>query len=104
MIGEFRRSRVLVPVDGGGVLAADFGGVCWLYAFSDEESLSRFATARGNAAGTEVSYMSMYGARLLDVAVPAVGVPAGVAVDVAGPSPLLLPPMGGVVPDAVAVA
>jgi hypothetical protein len=101
---EFRRALVLVPVDGDALLATDFGGVRWLHAFTGEEPLRRFAAARDIPVGTDVPYMTMYGARLLDVAVPAADVPAGVAVDAAGPSPLLLPPVAGIVPDTVAVA
>lgn len=42
--------------------------------------------------------------RLLDAAVPAVGVPCGVALDCAdGQDGMLFPPVRGVVPDGVAV-
>jgi hypothetical protein len=102
-VAEFRRALVLAPVEGDGLLATDFGGVRWLHAFTGEPALSRFAVARGMVEGAEVPYMTVYGARLLDVVVSAVGVPAGVVVDVVGPSPLLLPPVAGIVPDAVAV-
>ncbi|WP_327065797.1 hypothetical protein [Kitasatospora sp. NBC_01302] len=50
-----------------------------------------------------VEYLTVYGWRLLDVAVPMLGVPAGIALDVAGTAPFLSPPVVGVVPDAVAV-
>ncbi|WTO35381.1 hypothetical protein OG399_13825 [Streptomyces achromogenes] len=37
LLGEFRRTAVLVPVgEGEAPLTADFGGVRWIYAFSDE--------------------------------------------------------------------
>ncbi|WP_035846704.1 hypothetical protein [Kitasatospora azatica] len=98
---EFRRSAVLVPTQGGEPLAGELGGVQWLYAFTGEDALMRYAQAR--EMGPEVPYLTVYGWRLLDVAVPAMGVPAGVAVDVAGPAPFLLPPVHGIVPDAVAV-
>lgn len=104
LVGEFRRALVLVPLSGEGVWSADSGGVRWLYAFTGEESLGRFAAARGIEPGTELPYMRVYGARLLDVAVPAVGVPAGIVVDAAGPWPGLLPPVAGIVPEAVVVA
>ncbi|MFY4723926.1 hypothetical protein [Streptomyces sp. LaBMicrA B280] len=42
------------------------------------------------------------GARLLDAAVPAAGVPCGVALDAGGPG-ALFPPVAGIVPDRVAV-
>ncbi|MFI6448119.1 hypothetical protein [Kitasatospora sp. NPDC050543] len=56
-----------------------------------------------DAANAGWPYVTVHGARLLDIAVPAVGVPAGVVLDVAGPSPAFLPPVTGIVPDSVAV-
>ncbi|MFF4909654.1 SseB family protein [Streptomyces sp. NPDC001260] len=103
LIGAFRRALVLVPLAGEAVWSADFGGVRWLYAFTGEESMGRFLAARGIGPGTEVPYMTVYGSRLLGVAVPAVGVPAGISVDVAGPWPGLLPPVAGIVPPVAAV-
>ncbi|MET9448885.1 hypothetical protein [Streptomyces cinerochromogenes] len=104
LLGEFRRTAVLVPVDEDeALLAADFGGVRWFYAFSDEHALARFALARGEG-GREWAYQRWLGARLLDAAVPAVGVPCGVALDCAdGEGGVLFPPVRGIVPDAVAV-
>ncbi|MFF9000950.1 hypothetical protein [Streptomyces achromogenes] len=105
LLGEFRRTAVLVPLDPvtGSPLAADFGGVRWIYAFSDEGALARFAVARGEGA-REWVYQRWLGARLLDAAVPAVGVPCGVALDCAdGEDGMVFPPVPGIVPDAVAV-
>jgi hypothetical protein len=103
LLGEFRRTAVLVPTDEGAPLTADFGGVRWIYAFSDETALARFAVARGEG-GQEWPYRRVLGARLLDVAVPAAGVPCGVALDVAGGNEgVLFPPAAGVVPDVAAV-
>jgi hypothetical protein len=45
----------------------------------------------------------VYGARLLDQVVPAVDGPVGIAVDAGTPAGLVLPPVTGIVPDAVAV-
>ncbi|MFF3911679.1 hypothetical protein ACFYZJ_38445 [Streptomyces sp. NPDC001848] len=104
LVGEFRRALLLVPLIGEAVWSADSGGVRWVYAFTGEESLGRFLAARGVGPGAEVRYMRVYGARLLDVAVPAIGVPAGIAVDVAGPWPGLLPPVVGIVSPTAAVA
>ncbi|MDN3265287.1 hypothetical protein QWJ26_36875, partial [Streptomyces sp. CSDS2] len=72
LLGEFRRTAVLVPLDPetGSPLAADLGGVRWFYAFSDEGALARFALARGEGA-REWVYQRWLGARLLDAAVPA---------------------------------
>ncbi|MFE9421616.1 SseB family protein [Kitasatospora sp. NPDC006697] len=89
---DFRRSAVLVPMQDGEPLAGEFGGIEWLFAFSGVEALDRYVQTRGLIA--EVPYLTVYGWRLLDVAVPALGVPAGVAVDVAGPAPFLVPPAG----------
>ncbi|WP_437101900.1 hypothetical protein [Streptomyces sp. enrichment culture] len=104
LLGEFRRTAVLVPLgEGDAPLTADFGGVRWIYAFSDEGALARFAVARGEG-GREWAYQRWLGARLLDAAVPAVGVPCGVALDCAdGEDGMLFPPVRGIVPDAVAV-
>ncbi|MEU0336963.1 hypothetical protein [Streptomyces sp. NPDC006193] len=104
LLGEFRRTPVLVPVDEDDApLTADFGGVRWIYAFSDESALARFAVARGEG-GREWAYQRWLGARLLDAMVPAVGVPCGVALDCAdGEDGMVFPPVRGVVPDEVAV-
>ncbi|OIK23072.1 hypothetical protein [Streptomyces malaysiense] len=101
-VGEFRRTAVLVPVDEHDVpLTGDYGGVRWIYAFSDEAALARYALARAEG-GRVWAYQRWLGARLLDAAVPAVGVPCGVALDVGGAG-ALFPPVAGIVPDRVAV-
>ncbi|QTE00593.1 hypothetical protein [Streptomyces cyanogenus] len=104
LLGEFRRTAVLVPVDGDDApLTGDFGGVRWIYAFSNESALARFALARGEG-GREWAYQRWLGARLLDAVVPAAGVPCGVALDCAdGEDGMVFPPVRGIVPDAVAV-
>ncbi|MFJ4690031.1 hypothetical protein [Streptomyces sp. NPDC088766] len=104
LLGEFRRTAVLVPVgEDEAPLVADHGGIRWLYAFSDESALARFAIARGEAA-REWPYRRVLGARLLDAGVGATGVPCGVALDVGSEgNGVLFPPVAGIVPDAVAV-
>ncbi|MEU6484782.1 SseB family protein [Streptomyces sp. NPDC046887] len=103
LLGEFRRGAVLVPLDAQGSLwTADSGGVRWICAFSDEHALARFAYARGEA-GREWPYRTVFGARLLDVMVPMLPGPAGVALDAGSADGVLFPPVRGVVPDAVAV-
>ncbi|MFF7179978.1 SseB family protein [Streptomyces sp. NPDC008121] len=103
LLGEFRRTAVLVPFDDRGSLwTADFGGVRWICAFSDEEALARFAVARGDA-GREWTYRTILGARLLDVMVPLLPGPGGVALDAGSTDGLLFPPVRGIVPDEVAV-
>lgn len=103
LLGEFRRTAVLVPFDGQGSLwTADFGGVRWICAFSDEEALARFARARGDAT-REWTYRSILGARPLDVMVPMLPGPGGVALDAGSADGMVFPPVAGVVPDEVAV-
>lgn len=103
LLGELRRTAVLVPlVDGDGLWTADWGGVRWICAFSDEAALARFAVVRGEGA-REWAYRRVLGARLLDVMVPALGVPGGVALDVGSDGGVVFPPVAGIVPDSVAV-
>ena len=104
LLGEFRRTAVLVPLDEfGDPWSAEQSGVRWICAFSDEEALARFARARGDA-GREWAYWAVLGARLLDVMVPMLPGPAGVALDAGSEEGgMLFPPVVGIVPDAVAV-
>ncbi|MFE3857336.1 SseB family protein [Streptomyces griseorubiginosus] len=99
-IGEFRRGEVLVPVGEGALLSVEAGGVRWLFAFRDAAALERFAEARGEAVP---EWVPVFGARLLDRVVPGVGGPAGIAVDAGSEAGFVLPPVAGIVPDAVAV-
>ncbi|MFF3528314.1 hypothetical protein ACWD7B_21315 [Streptomyces rubiginosohelvolus] len=109
LVGELRRALVLVPYDRGGLWTAEFGGIRWVCGFTDEAALARFAEERAVVAGTEDAsrsweYAAFRGARLLDEVIPALGVPAGVAVNVADPDgSMLFPPVVGIVPNAVAV-
>ncbi|MET9495357.1 hypothetical protein [Streptomyces sp. NPDC006552] len=117
LLGEFRRTAVLVPLGGdpegaagaGGdageqaMLTADLNGIRFILAFSDEQALARYARARGEFS-REWTYRTVLGAKLLDVAVPAAGVPCGVALDCAdGPDGMVFPPVMGIVPDEAAV-
>ncbi|MEV5240569.1 SseB family protein [Streptomyces cinnamoneus] len=104
LVGEFRRAAVLVPLDeAGGLWSVEFGGVRWICAFTDDVALARFAVERGLSEGQEWRYLSVFGARLLDVVVPQVGGPAGVALDIGSEQPMLFPPVRGIVPDGVAL-
>ncbi|NUV67158.1 hypothetical protein G6W57_08550 [Streptomyces sp. CAI-121] len=111
LVGELRRALVLVPYDRGGLWTAEFGGIRWVCGFTDEAALARFAEERALVEGAEVGaasrsweYAVFRGARLLDEVIPAMGVPAGVAVNVADPDgAMLFPPVVGIVPDGVAV-
>lgn len=100
LVGEFRRAEVLVPVVDGSLLSAESGGIRWLFAFTDEAALERFAEARGEAVPERIP---VFGARLLDQVIPRVDGPAGIAVDAGSPAGFALPPVTGIVPDAVAV-
>lgn len=103
LLGEFRRTAVLVPLDEAGDLwSAEQNGVRWICAFSDEAALARFAQARGDAE-REWTYRAVLGARLLDVMVPMLPGPAGVALDAGSADGMLFPPVAGIVPDAAAV-
>ncbi|MFE7352668.1 SseB family protein [Streptomyces sp. NPDC057543] len=103
LLGEFRRTAVLVPLDEAGDLwSAEQNGVCWICAFSDEAALARFAQARGDAE-REWTYQTVLGARLLDAMVPLLPGPAGVALDAGSADGMLFPPVTGIVPDAAAV-
>ncbi|MFD6886341.1 hypothetical protein [Streptomyces sp. NPDC059957] len=108
LVGEFRRTALLVPLaDGpdGGLMSAMSGGIRWIYAFTDEEALARFAQARGEAeAGREWEFLSVLGARLVDAVVPLADGPAGVVVNAAdADGSMFFPPVAGIVPDANAV-
>jgi hypothetical protein len=108
LVGELRRALVLVPVDGGGLWTASFGGVRWVCGFTDEGALARFARVRdsgdGREAGRAWEFAELRGARLLDEVIPAMGEPAGVAINIGdADGAMLFPPVVGIVPDAVAV-
>ncbi|WP_033286348.1 hypothetical protein [Streptomyces sp. NRRL F-525] len=107
-IGEFRRRRVLVPYgENGAALTVEMHGARWLLAFSDEAALARYARARGES-DRSWRYRAVWGAAVLDAGVPAMaaeaGLPCGVLVDAGdGERGLVLPPVVGIVPEAVAV-
>ncbi|MFF4038719.1 hypothetical protein [Streptomyces sp. NPDC001816] len=106
-LGEFRRRRVLVPYgENGAALTVETHAARWLLAFTDEAALARYARARGE--GDRVwRYRTVWGAAVLDAGVPAVaeaGLPCGVLVDAGdGERGMVLPPVVGIVPEAVAV-
>lgn len=103
VVGEFRRGEVLVPVVDGALLSLEAGGIRWLLVFTGEAALERFAGARGEAVPETVA---VYGARLLDQVIPEaaqVGGPVGIAVDAGSEAGMVLPPVAGIVPDAVAL-
>lgn len=103
LIGEMRRSVLLVPVSDGGLWSVRSGGVRWICGFTDEVALARFALH--HASGEQpMDYAALLGARLVDEIVPALGEPAGLAVDIATEDgSMFFPPVVGIVADAVAV-
>lgn len=103
LVARFRQTGVLVPADDGRLLACDRGGIRWLLAFTRERELAAWVVDRGGDPRRDVDYLRVRGERLLDVAIPALGRPAGVAVDIAGGRPMFFPPLSGIVPDAVAI-
>ncbi|MFD9211099.1 SseB family protein [Streptomyces sioyaensis] len=103
LIGEFRRTHVILPTVDETPMSAELDGIRWLYAFTDEEALARFALSRGSEPGTEWPYVTASGARILDVLIPAVEGPTGVALDAGSEQGALFPPVAGIVPDSAAV-
>ncbi|MFF8975213.1 hypothetical protein, partial [Streptomyces sp. NPDC014995] len=103
LVGEMRRSVLLVPVADGGLWSVRSGGVRWVCGFTDEAALARFALRHGPG-DRPMEYAALLGARIVDEIVPALGEPAGLAVDVATEDgSMFFPPVVGVVPDPVAV-
>ncbi|MER6307743.1 SseB family protein [Streptomyces sp. NPDC001657] len=103
LVGEFRRTHVLIPTVNDTLLSTELDGIRWLYAFTDEEALSRFALGRGAEPGAEWRYVSASGARVLDVLIPAIEGPTGVALDAGSEQGALFPPVAGIVPDRAAI-
>ncbi|MER5215564.1 hypothetical protein ABT063_34805 [Streptomyces sp. NPDC002838] len=103
LVGEMRRSVLLVPVAGGGLWSARSGGVRWICGFTDEAALARFAL-RHSSGDQPMDYAALLGARIVDEVVPSLDEPAGLAVDIATEDgSMFFPPVVGVVPDGVAV-
>ncbi|MFB6979421.1 hypothetical protein [Streptomyces scopuliridis] len=103
LVGEMRRSILLVPTAGGGLWSARSGGVRWICGFTNEAALARFVLM--HASGDQpMEYAALLGARIVDEVVPSLDEPAGLAVDIATEDgSMFFPPVVGVVPDAVAV-
>lgn len=103
LVGEMRRSILLVPTCDGGLWSARSGGVRWICGFTDETALARFAVRRGPG-DRPMDYAALLGARIVDEVVPSLGEPAGLAVDIASEDgSMFFPPVSGIVPDGVAV-
>lgn len=110
LLAAFRGTAVLVPLGEGadsetrqGWLTADHNGIRFVLAFTDEAALARYAELRGRS-HEEWTYETVLGEKLLDVAVPAAGMPCGVALNCAdGPRGMVFPPVRGIVPDEAAI-
>ncbi|MFC5958230.1 hypothetical protein ACFP51_28365 [Streptomyces pratens] len=103
LVGEMRRSVLLVPSVDGRLWSAHSGGVRWVCAFTDETALARFAEQRGMN-DRPLDYAALLGARIVDEIVPSLGEPAGLAVDIADEDgSMFFPPVTGIVPVGVAV-
>ncbi|AGJ58002.1 MULTISPECIES: hypothetical protein [Streptomyces] len=103
LVGELRRSILLVPVDGGGLWSAWSGGVRWVCGFTDEAALARFALLHGSG-DQPMEYAALLGARIVDEVVPSLDGPTGLAVDIATEDgSMFFPPVAGIVPEAVAL-
>ncbi|MEU2280974.1 hypothetical protein ABZ614_03190 [Streptomyces sp. NPDC013178] len=104
LVGEMRRSVLLLPTPDGGLWSARSGGVRWICAFTDEAALAQFALLHGSG-DQPVDYAALLGARIVDEIVPSLNEPAGLAVDIATEDgSMFFPPVAGIVPDAAAVA
>ncbi|WP_426568366.1 hypothetical protein [Streptomyces canus] len=103
LVGEMRRSVLLVPVADGVLWSARSGGLRWICAFTDEKAVARFALHHGSG-DRPLEYAALLGARIVDEIVPSLGEPTGLAVDIATEDgSMFFPPVTGIVPDAVAV-
>jgi hypothetical protein len=103
LVGEMRRSVLLVPTAGGGLWSAWSGGVRWICGFTDEAALARFALLHGSG-DQPMDYAALLGARIVDEVVPSLSEPAGLAVDIATEDgSMFFPPVVGIVADGVAV-
>lgn len=103
LVGEMRRSVLLVPVADGVLWSAHSGGVRWICGFTDEAALARFALLHGPG-DQPMDYAALLGARIVDEIVPSLEGLTGLAVDIATEDgSMFFPPVTGIVPDAVAL-
>jgi hypothetical protein len=103
LVGEMRRSVLLVPTADGGLWSARSGGVRWICGFTDEAALARFALLHAPA-DQPMEYAALLGARIVDEVVPSLDEPTGLALDIATEAgSMFFPPVAGIVPDGLAV-
>lgn len=113
---EIRAATFVVPArHGREVYTADHGGVRWILAFTSREAFARFAVTHAELQ-PPCWFVTVRGARLLDSFTSALTItggigtagagggvgPVGVAVDVGGEQPVLLPAPAGTPPAGLA--
>lgn len=81
----------VLPLGEEGLMCSAMGGVEWVLAFSSVAEVARYALAKGADPAEEVDYLSVTGEHLVEQVLPGWGRPAGVAFDVAGAEPFLMP-------------
>ncbi|MFD4179712.1 SseB family protein [Rhodococcus sp. NPDC058514] len=86
-----RSSVLLMPVTGDDrLLTSSFGGLDWICAFTSEDEYARYLAARGDS--EHRGFRALLGGRIVDDLIPGLANPTGIAVDIAGPSPMAFPP------------
>ena len=91
VLATVETSTLLTPVpDGSHLLAGRSRGVTWIPAFTSEEQLCHYAILRGEA-DRPWQYRRIPGDQLLGAVLDGVPGQCGLAIDVAGQHPLLLP-------------
>ncbi|WP_109508515.1 SseB family protein [Nocardioides speluncae] len=91
LVESLRRSELLVPSAADGApLTTELDGVLWVLAFTSEQALAVYADARG-AVTRSTYFLTLPGSLLQDVALPALGRPGGIAVDLGSAFPMLFP-------------
>lgn len=102
LVESLRSSELLVPSAADGApLTTELDGVTWVLAFTSEQALAVYAAARGPVARSTY-FLNLPGSLLLDVALPALGRPGGLAVDLGGGYPMLFPAATETTAEAVA--
>lgn len=81
----------VLPLGEESLMCSAMGGVDWVLAFTSVAEVARYALAKGADPGEEVDYLSVTGEHLVEQVLPGWGRPAGVAFDVAGAEPFLMP-------------
>lgn len=81
----------VLPLGEEAVMCADLNDITWVLAFTSVDEVALYAAAKGATAADEIDYLSVTGAHLVEQVLPAWGRATGIALDVAGSEPLMLP-------------